>query len=225
MDNAFVAIVPTRPCPLFGRPVHRRDGSHRFRPGASPQALRIPPRGGHPALLDPHRGQRGVTPAFGYGALHPSTSGTSTHLSTSLPSAHYEQIRLPTSARFAASVFPRGEPPSATMPTVPVGPPGSRRRPFVRDAIHDPGGASPPCMTAAYTWPSTAGTVSASTTFSLSGLSFHTPHDSCLRFGPRVATTPARLGSDWSATTLVGRDFHPRAIRQCSGALPIAVEI
>jgi hypothetical protein len=50
MDNAFVAIVPTRPCPLFGRPVHRRDGSHRFRPGASPQALRIPPRGGHPAL-------------------------------------------------------------------------------------------------------------------------------------------------------------------------------
>jgi hypothetical protein len=36
MDCAFVAIVPTRPCPLFGRPVHRRDGSHRLRPGASP---------------------------------------------------------------------------------------------------------------------------------------------------------------------------------------------
>src|SRR5262245_3772066 len=89
MENAFIAIVPTRPCPLFGRPVHRRDGSHRFRPGASPQALRIPPRGGHPALLDVYRGQRDVTPAFGYGALHPSTSGTSTHLSMSLPSAHY----------------------------------------------------------------------------------------------------------------------------------------
>jgi hypothetical protein len=98
MENAFVAIVPTRPCPLFGRPVHRRDGSHRFRPGASPQALRIPPRGGHPALPDSHRGQRGVTPAFGYGALHPSTSGTSTHLSTSLPSAHYEPVRLPAAA-------------------------------------------------------------------------------------------------------------------------------
>ena len=42
-----------------------------------------------------HRGQRGVTPAFGYGALHPSTSGTSTHLSTSLPSAHYGAVRLP----------------------------------------------------------------------------------------------------------------------------------
>src|SRR5262249_7128345 len=93
MENAFVAIVPTRPCPLFGRPVHRRDGSHRFRPGASPQALRIPPRGGHPALPDLRRGQRGVPPAFGYGALHPSTSGTSPHLSTSLPSAHYEPSR------------------------------------------------------------------------------------------------------------------------------------
>jgi hypothetical protein len=95
MDNAFVAIVPTRPCPLFGRPVHRRDGSHRFQPGASPQALRIPPHGGHPALLDSVRGQRGVTPTFGYGTPHPSTSGTSTHLSTSLPSAHYEPVRLP----------------------------------------------------------------------------------------------------------------------------------
>jgi hypothetical protein len=93
MDSAFVAILPTRPCPLFGRPVHRWDGSHRFRPGASPQALRISPRGGHPALLDTHRGQRGVTPAFGYGAPHPSTSGTSTHLSTSLPSAPYEPLR------------------------------------------------------------------------------------------------------------------------------------
>jgi hypothetical protein len=94
MDNAFVAVVPTRPCPLFGRPVHRRDGSHRFRPGASPQALQIPPRG-HPALLDFPRGQRGITPAFGYGAPHPSTSETSTHLSTSLPSAHYRPLRHP----------------------------------------------------------------------------------------------------------------------------------
>src|SRR5712691_10757621 len=96
MDNAFVAIVPTRPCPLFGRPVHRRDGSHRLRPGASPHALRIPPHGGHPALLGvDRRGQRDATPAFGYGALHPSASGTSTRLNTSLPSAHYGPVRLP----------------------------------------------------------------------------------------------------------------------------------
>src|SRR6266849_9667133 len=96
MDNAFVAIVPTRPCPLFGRPVHRRDGSHRLRPGASPHALRIPPHGGHPALLGvDRRGQRDATPAFGYGALHPSASGTSTRLNTSLPSAHCAPLRHP----------------------------------------------------------------------------------------------------------------------------------
>jgi hypothetical protein len=96
MDNAFVAIVPTRPCPLFGRPVHRRDGSHRLRPGASPHALRIPPHGGHPALPgDGRQGQRDATPAFGYGALHPSASGTSTRLNTSLPSAHSGPVRLP----------------------------------------------------------------------------------------------------------------------------------
>jgi hypothetical protein len=90
MGRAFVAIVPTRPCPLFGRPVHRRGSPHRLRPGASPHALRIPPRGGHPALLSlDGRGQRGITPAFGYSAPHPSASGTSTHLSTLLPSAHY----------------------------------------------------------------------------------------------------------------------------------------
>jgi hypothetical protein len=122
---------------------------------------------------------------------------------------YYEQVRLPTSARLAASVFPRDESPSAAMPTAPVGSPGSRRRPFVRDAIHDPGGVSPSCVTTADMWPSTTGTVSASTTFSLSGLSFRTPHAPCLRFGPHVAATPARLGSDRSATTLVGRDSHP----------------
>jgi len=118
MDNAFVAIVPTRPCPLFGRPVHRRDGSHRLRPGASPHALRIPPHGGHPALLgDGRQGQRDVTPAFGYGALHPSASGTSTRLNTSLPSAHHGPVRLPLPVhRRRASVdFPtRPAAPSAT---------------------------------------------------------------------------------------------------------------
>ncbi len=84
-----VAIVPTRPCPLFGRPVHRRDGSRRLRPGASPHALQVPPHGGHPALPGGcRRGQRGVTLAFGYGALHPSASGTSTHLRARRCPAH-----------------------------------------------------------------------------------------------------------------------------------------
>src|SRR5262249_30397173 len=49
-ECAFVSIVQTRPCPTFGRPVHRRSRLHRLRPGTSPQTLRIPPRGGHPAL-------------------------------------------------------------------------------------------------------------------------------------------------------------------------------
>ena len=49
-ENAFAPIVRARPCPTFGRPVHHGDGSPRLRPGTSPHALRIPPRGGHPAL-------------------------------------------------------------------------------------------------------------------------------------------------------------------------------
>ena len=38
-------------------------------------------------------GQRGITPAFGYGAPHPSAEGTSTPLTHALPSAHYELLR------------------------------------------------------------------------------------------------------------------------------------
>ena len=49
-ENAFAPIVRARPCPTFGRPVRHWDSSHRLRPGTSPHALRIPPRGGHPAL-------------------------------------------------------------------------------------------------------------------------------------------------------------------------------
>ena len=39
-------------------------------------------------------GQRGVTPAFGYGPPHPSAEGTSTPMTHALPSAHYGQVRL-----------------------------------------------------------------------------------------------------------------------------------
>ena len=49
-ENAFASIVPARPCPTFGRPVHLRGSPHRLRPGSSPHALRIPSRDGHPAL-------------------------------------------------------------------------------------------------------------------------------------------------------------------------------
>jgi hypothetical protein len=40
-------------------------------------------------------GPRGITPAFGYGAPHPSARGTSTLLSNALLSAHYDPIRHP----------------------------------------------------------------------------------------------------------------------------------
>ena len=39
-------------------------------------------------------GQRGITPAFGYGAPHPSAEGTSTPLTHALPSTHYWPIQL-----------------------------------------------------------------------------------------------------------------------------------
>jgi len=92
-------------------------------------------------------------------------------------------------------VFPCNAPPRATGPVAPVGPPGFRRRPSVRDAVLDLGGASPSRLATAHMQPSTSITVSASTTSLISRLTFRIPHDPCLRFGPRVAATPARLGS------------------------------
>ena len=61
---AFVSIVQTRPCPVFGRPVRLRGCPHRLRPGSSPHALRIPSHDGHPALSDFRRTPRGITPAL-----------------------------------------------------------------------------------------------------------------------------------------------------------------
>ena len=40
-------------------------------------------------------GQRGITPAFGYDAPHPSAEGTSTPLTHALPSTHCEPLRHP----------------------------------------------------------------------------------------------------------------------------------
>jgi hypothetical protein len=41
-------------------------------------------------------GQRGITPAFGYGAPHPGARGTSTLLNNVLLSTQYGPVRLPT---------------------------------------------------------------------------------------------------------------------------------
>src|ERR1700687_3019339 len=43
-------------------------------------------------------GQRGITPALGYGSPHSSAGGTSTLLSNALLSAHYGPLRLPARA-------------------------------------------------------------------------------------------------------------------------------
>jgi hypothetical protein len=120
-ENAFAPIVRARPCPTFGRPVHRRGSPHRLRPGTSPHTLRIPPHGGHPVLRSNTEsgfrftlavssfrfrarlgfsipslfsGQRGITPTFGYSAPHPGAGGTSTLLNNALLSAHYGTVRL-----------------------------------------------------------------------------------------------------------------------------------
>ncbi len=234
-ENAFATILQARPCPTFGRPVHLRGGPHRLRPGTSPQALRIPPRGGHPALRSPtragfrsllavsrfplrarlefsipvsHFGQRGITPAFGYDALHPSAGGTQTLTINALPGAHYEPIRLPTSARRRAPVLPRATPPTVTKPSDPVGSPGFRCRPFVRDTVLDPGGAAFPRITERLMLPSCLRTHSASTISTISGLTCCTLHDSCLRFEHDVTGAPARLGSHLPATALVAKDSH-----------------
>jgi hypothetical protein len=250
-ENAFAPIVRARPCPTFGRPVRHWGSPHRLRPGTSPHALRIPPRGGHPALQSPasggsrsalavsgfrlrarlgfsipstHSGRRGVTPAFGYGAPHPGAGGTSTLLTSALPSAHYEPVRLPASARSCALVVLRASPPSATSPTDPAGSPGSQRWPFAREAVRDPGGATPSRISTAHMWPSLAGTSSASTIFTLSRLITRTPCNPCLRFGPRVTATPARLGSGLPATALTGRDFHSQVTSSSPSALPLRGE-
>ena len=65
---------------------------------------------------------------------------------------------------------------------------------------------------------------STSATLRLSRLTFHTLYDSCLRFGPHVTVTPARLGSNLPATALVGRDFHPQATASFAWRTPIRAE-
>ncbi len=53
-------------------------------------------------------GQRGITPAFGYDAPHPSARGTPTLLICALPGAQYGAVRLPMTVRHrrASSDFP-----------------------------------------------------------------------------------------------------------------------
>src|SRR6266481_6107203 len=95
MSDAFTPTVRARPNPIFGRPVHQRSPhsitARYFSSNPSDSgSLRTPsPPASKPA------GRRGITPAFGYSAPHPSAGGTLTLLIHALPSAHNEPLRLP----------------------------------------------------------------------------------------------------------------------------------
>src|SRR5215468_7692634 len=84
-ESAFVLEVQTRPCPTFGRPVHL-GFPHRLRPGTSPQALRIPPHGGHPAL-------RSTASSGSRSALAVSSFRLRVRLDVSIPSAFLRPAR------------------------------------------------------------------------------------------------------------------------------------
>jgi hypothetical protein len=66
-------------------------------------------------------GPRGITPAFGYGAPHPSARGTSTLPINALLSAHYGPLRLP--ARAAPAVMSSLGPSGSGCPPHPAGSP------------------------------------------------------------------------------------------------------
>src|SRR6202035_3134770 len=120
-ENAFASIVQARPCPTFGRPVHLRgvppsitaryfsacpsDSTSRWTP-CPPELLRVVAAGPPwlcpafafvPVWASPYlptlSGQRGITPAFGYDAPHPSVRGTLTLPNNALLSAHYGRLR------------------------------------------------------------------------------------------------------------------------------------
>src|SRR5271170_2767444 len=94
MSNAFAPIVRARPIPIFGRPVHQGSPPIDYSPILllKPFGFRIAPD----TLSSDENlvGQRGITPAFGYSAPHPSAGGTLTLLIHALPSAHYTPVRL-----------------------------------------------------------------------------------------------------------------------------------
>src|SRR5271163_3096760 len=95
MSNAFAPIVRARPNPIFGRPVHQGSPPIDYSPILllKPFGFRIAPD----TLSSDENlvGQRGITPAFGYSAPHPSAGGTLTLLIHALPSAYHGPLRHP----------------------------------------------------------------------------------------------------------------------------------
>src|SRR5271167_2976709 len=112
MSNAFAPIVRARPNPIFGRPVHQGSPPIDYSPILllKPFGFRIAPD----TLSSDENlvGQRGITPAFGYSAPHPSAGGTLTLLIHALPSARYERLR-----RHDAHANPPAVPPARARPS------------------------------------------------------------------------------------------------------------
>src|SRR5262249_33595555 len=131
-------------------------------------------------------GQRGITPAFGYGAPHLGTGGTSTLLIWALPSAHYGEVRLPTPVhhRLRLLTFPMRTR-SAHGLWSEAGYPRFRRDPFARDVAFDPGGTTMPRLTALHMLHSTMKTVSAPAISSFRGSIPHPTHRLCTLRGRR----------------------------------------
>src|SRR6202795_821401 len=132
MSNAFAPIVRARPNLIFGRPVHQGSLPFDYSPILllKPFGFRIAPdtlssgirraTGSRSVLavsgfrlrapLDfsipsCSPGQRGITPAFGYSAPHPSTEGSSPPMIHALPSAHYEPLRHPKAPSLSLAGF------------------------------------------------------------------------------------------------------------------------
>ena len=140
-------------------------------------------------------GRRGFTPAFGYGAPHPSAGGTSTLLTHALPSAHYGGVRLLTPVHHALRLFE----PSARGPGRRKGlwsgvrSPRFRRDPFVRDVASRPRqGDSASHNGAAHVAFDVEHRLGPCDIQDFVAQS-HTPHDCCVRFAPAVADRRATL--------------------------------
>src|SRR5271154_5626472 len=123
MSNAFAPIVRARPIPIFGRPVHQGSPPIDYSPILllKPFGFRIAPD----TLSSDENlvGQRGITPAFGYSAPHPSAEGTSTLLIHALPSAHYGSVRPSAPRRYSRlAVFAAWASPLASERLVPAVP-------------------------------------------------------------------------------------------------------
>ena len=83
-------------------------------------------------------GQRGITPAFGYDAPHPSARGTLPLLNNVLLSTHYEPLRLPNGTALEVMSYPHRLGLSQLFP-VPSGLPGSSADLSPRAVSYHPG--------------------------------------------------------------------------------------